>query len=37
MFSSGPETCIQTENATVNKIDTIPILIEVMIYLGNRH
>lgn len=36
MFIGGPNTDKYAENAALNKMDTIPALVELVIYLGNR-
>lgn len=37
MFINGPDTVVHAENAAVKKMEIIFVLIEVMIYFGNRY
>lgn len=37
MFINGPDTVVHTKNAAVKKMEIIFVLIEVMIYFGNRY
>ena len=37
MFINGPNTDVHAENVAVNRMDTMPVLVDVMIYLANRH